>query len=234
MARGQQLPQELGEEVVVPVQRLLAVERNDEEVFGLELDERRRRIGSSGHGVTERNGELVEYRGFEEEPNRVVGLAPQHLTDEEVGDVAIRAREVVDELRRLRLVSHRERGELHARGPTFGSLGEHRSIFGRDLDADLADELADLGRGQSQVGGADLTEPAGGAPAMQGKARIGARAEHHSRLRRKSIDELGERFQAGAGDEVQILDHEHVVGVVDEIVHDRCHRFVAQVAVRVE
>ena len=103
-------------------------------------------VGASGERVAERSRELVEHRRLEQERDGVVGLAPKHLADEEVGDVAIGAREGVNEFGGLGFVAHRERRELHARRPTLGAVGEHVGVFGRDLDPDVADELPDLGR----------------------------------------------------------------------------------------
>ena len=78
----------------------------------------------------------------------------------------------------IRFVPHRERGELHARRPTLGALGEHGGVVGRDFDADRVDELRDLGCLHPEFGGAQLGEPPARAPAVERKARIGARAEH--------------------------------------------------------
>ena len=88
-------------------------------------------------------------------------MAAQDLAHEEVGDIAIRAREVVNEYRGRRFVAHRERGEEHSGRPAFGARREDLRVFTRDLDVDVGDELPDLGRGQPELGGADLAEAAG-------------------------------------------------------------------------
>ena len=58
---GQELAQELGEEVVVAVQRLLVVEGDDEQVLALEVGEHPRAVAPAGQGIAEGRRELVEH-----------------------------------------------------------------------------------------------------------------------------------------------------------------------------
>ena len=66
----------------------------------------------SGHRVAERSAHPVENGCAEEEVTDIIGLAPEDLTDQVVGDVAVISGESPDELGGIVVLPHGQGGEL--------------------------------------------------------------------------------------------------------------------------
>ena len=126
--------QPLGEQRVVAVPLTSMVEREQEEVEPVQLDELL--LGAAFRPVTASHSERVqpvEDRGLEQEGAHVVRDAREHLVAQVVGDVPIVAGEVVDERTTIGVVLQRNGRQLHPDRPPFGAIDQRAHIVGLPL-----------------------------------------------------------------------------------------------------
>ena len=150
-------PEDVREQVVVPVPPTLVVQRYEEQVRPLQSLQHRPAAGALERGVAEVALERVEHRGPREEVAHVVGLPRQHLVDEVVDHMPVVTGERGDEPADVVAPLQRQGGELQGRGPSLGACLEGRHVVWCHY------ELADVGQvrrrlvdREAQVLGADL------------------------------------------------------------------------------
>jgi EPS-associated MarR family transcriptional regulator len=119
----------------------------------------------------------VEQPGGEQEAANVGGLPLQHLVEQEVGDVAVAAREPLDERVDVVAPDQRQCRELEARHPSLGALGEAGDLTGIDGDLrEVREELRRLRIVETQVTLAQLDQLAGELGVSVGKVNFCLRA----------------------------------------------------------
>ncbi len=115
--------QELPEQTVVAVPLAPAVERDQEDVRGLQVAQLLLRTRLGEEGIAERSTELVEHRGVPQEPLRLLGDLGQRFAVQVVGHVAILTR---DRERLPVALARDRRRQVKADRPALGPL-RHRS-----------------------------------------------------------------------------------------------------------
>ena len=116
------------------------VERDHEGARVLERVERPGGPEPPEQGVALRAGEPVEHRDARQELDRRLGEAAEQLLLEVVGDEAVGAAEVVDQLLGQRPAPERERGQLQAGRPALRLAREPRGELLGDRDAGAAEQ----------------------------------------------------------------------------------------------
>ena len=190
--------------------RVLGVERDDEGVGLLELEQGPLRPGGSSEDVGEGAVHPLQDRGPQQEPSRVLGLALEHLSKQVVGDRALAARELGDEPLGIRVADERERRQPESGRPPLGPRVEHGDRLVRGRDTRRGEQLARLVQREAQVGSPHLGQLAGEAQAMQPELRVAAGGQHDPEQRRSASEqelELGERLWGVQL--VQIVDDEY-------------------------
>ena len=112
--------QEIGEQLVIAEPRPLAVDREDERVRILELEQDPLRAGRPERADRRAAVHALEDRGAEQEPPHRLGLALQDLGEQVVRHGPLAARELGDESLRVGVTGERERREPQSRDPPFG------------------------------------------------------------------------------------------------------------------
>ena len=163
-------PQEIREQVVVAKPRALGVERDDERVRVLELQQDPFRARAAGQQIGQLAVDPIEQGGAQQQLLDVVGLALQHLGEQVLGDRAVAAGELRDETLRVGVTGQGDRREPQARGPPFGPLVQQRRPGLGQRDPRGVEQLAGFALGEAQVGRADLGQLAGQAQLMQAAA----------------------------------------------------------------
>jgi hypothetical protein len=155
--------------VVVAVPPPLVVQGDDEEVLPLEGVQHRPAARSTGQGVAEAAGQLVEHRGVEQELPHLVRLPVQHLLQQVVQNEAVVAGERIDEggrpvrIARLGAPARRQRGQLQADRPSLGAGLQSGDVHGIEIQPhDVVEERAGLVGREAQVRGTELQEFATG------------------------------------------------------------------------
>ena len=146
--------QQFSEEVVVPVERLFVVERDDEQPVPLQPMQHLGGVGAGGERVAEWRGEFVQHGRIEEEADPVIGLALEHFDHEK--SATLRSVPAKMRMKSVGWASWRmdSAAKLHTRGPAFGSICEHRCVVGDYFDADSIDETLDVGGRHAELGAA--------------------------------------------------------------------------------
>ena len=211
--------------MMIPVPAALVVQRDDEQVSALEILERGLASRGTGHEVAEARREAIEHRGREEKGVGWLGLARQHLLDQEVEDVAVAPGEGLDQAggaaRPLSL--QRERRELQAGDPALGPLDQRRALVLGQLEAhDVAEERLPFVPPKAQVGGADLEQIVGRSKPRQRKWGVRARGDRDSHsLGQAGQEEADDRVDGGRSDEVVVVEHEdEIVRGLGEVVRE--------------
>ena len=163
-------PQQIREQVVVAEPGPLGVERYDERVRVLEVQQDPFRARAAGQQVGQLAVDPVEQGGAQQQILDVGGLAVQHLGEQVLGDRAVAAGELRDEPLRVGVTGQGDRREPQARGPPFGPLVQQRRPGLGQRDTRGVEQLAGLALGKAQVRRADLGQLAGQAQLMQAAA----------------------------------------------------------------
>jgi hypothetical protein len=87
--------------MVVAVPVALLVERHQEQVGSFQLFQHLLAIAATGKPIAQRAAELLEHRGLQQEASHIAGLLLEHLLGQVVKDVAVAAREPLNEPRRI-------------------------------------------------------------------------------------------------------------------------------------
>ena len=144
--------------------------------------------------------------------SRVAGrLAGQHLARQVVGHRAVVARELGDERVRVGLARSSDRpGQPQAGRPALGALEQARDLLLRAARApSSASSAAASSAREREVRRAQLAEPAGEAQALERELGIRARGGDDVQRAAAVHDELAERGEAGAAQQVEVVEHEH-------------------------
>ena len=145
--------EELSEERVVAIPLPPAIERNKEQVRGLQRAQLRMRIGDLQDIVAERRGELVEHRGA---PQELLGAFWQLLHDhavEVVGDVPI---VTGDRVGVLWVLLGDQGSEVEPDGPSLGAFDHRGGQLGSELDVGLREDVLGGRRVERQVTRSEL------------------------------------------------------------------------------
>ena len=202
--------QEIREERVVAEPRPLRVDRDDERVRILQLEERPLGPARSGEAVGERAADPLQDRGAEQELPDRFGLALEDLGEQVVRHRPLAAGELGDEPLGVRVTRERHRGQPQARGPSLGPCQEHGGGFGGKLDPGGVEELPRLLGREPEVGGTELGQLAGQAEAMESQGRVMAGGQDHVQQPWPPREqELQLRLRIRRDQLVQVVDHEH-------------------------
>ena len=164
--------QEIGEEMVVAEPRAMGVERDDEGVGVLDLEQDPFRAGPSGQQIAELTVDLVEQGSTQQQVLDVLELAFQHFGDQVFGDRAVVSGELRDEPFWVRVVGQRENRQPQTCGPPFGPLVQQcRGRIGKGDSGDV-EQLAGLPLGVAQIRRPDLGELARQAQPMQVQPQV--------------------------------------------------------------
>src|ERR671911_1256549 len=116
--------------------------------------------GSGGvdqNGINEGSTQAVEDGRAQQESLNVFGLLPQHFFDQIVKHEMMAAGEGFYEAGGVLMSPHRDRGQLQAGDPTFGSTIQGGDVSRRKVQAHPPSEkLCGFVGGESQLGGAQL------------------------------------------------------------------------------
>ena len=208
---GKLMPQEAAEEVVIPEPAPLVVQRDQEQVGAMDFADQFGAVGPSRERVAQRCAHAVEDRGQQQEVTHPRGLAGQHLLAEIVDDVPVRARESLDECRRVGPVLQAQRRELQACGPSFGPRQEPvHVLLGQLRPEPVAEEFPRLVEAEPKMFGPQFGEfPAHSQPAQLQRG-VGPRDEHEVQLGWAAVQQRGDqRVDLCAGDQVIVVQHEH-------------------------
>jgi hypothetical protein len=201
-------PQQLGEERVVAIPALVAVDRREEHAGAVQVGERAGAVGAVGQDVGELAAQLVDDARAQEEAARLRALEGEDLAGQVVGDRVVVAGELAQEPVRVALGLERERGEPQAGGPALGPLDEPLDLVGAELEVVLGEQGASLRRGEGEVRRAQLAEPALDAHPAEGEAGVGPRCDdqvqHVPAHRGQRVDEP----ERGAAQDVEVVEDE--------------------------
>ena len=181
---AQMRPEDVGEQLVVPVPLPLVVERPEEQVRPFQGCEHGPAAGLLEDGIAEVGTERVEDRRPRQEVANLVGLAGQDLVDEVVDDIPVVAREPGDETGDVVPALHGQGGELQRGRPPFGPGPERGHVVGSDgQPADVGQVGRGLVDGEAQVSGSDLDELAACPQPCQREVGVCAGADHDVQVR---------------------------------------------------
>ena len=199
--------------MVVAVPAPLVVQGDDEQVGPLEVLEGRLtgRRGVEQHGITERAAEAIEDGRPQQEGLHGLGLPLEDLFDQIVEHEAVAAGERRDEAGSVCTALQGDRGQLQAGDPALGAGFERGDVVGREVEVHhLVEKVGGLGRGEAQVGGAQLGQLASGAQSGQGQGWILTGGDDQVHLRRQVLDQEGQGIVHRPGvEDVVVVEHEH-------------------------
>jgi hypothetical protein len=202
-------PEQIREQVVVPEPGPPGIQRFDERVGVLEVQQDRFRAEAAGQQVGQLAVDPVQQGSAQQQILDVGRMAVQHLRDEVLRDRALAAGELGDEPLRVAMTGQGDHREPQARGPPLGPLVEQRDPGRRQRDARGVEQFAGLALSEAQVGRADLGQLAGQAQLMQAQPDIVTRGQYRVHLRRKAGQQPGQlRDRLRRGQLVQIINHQ--------------------------
>ena len=127
-------PEQIPEQVVEAEPRALRVQRDDERVGVLQVQQDPFRARAAGQQIGQLAVDPIEQGGPQEQILDVGWLAVQHLGDQVLRDRAVAAGELRDEPLRVGVISQGERREPQARRPSFRPLVQQRRSGVRQRD----------------------------------------------------------------------------------------------------
>ena len=154
-------PQEICQQVVVAEPGTLGVQRFDERVGVLEVEQDPFRARPTGQQIGQFAVDPVEQRGTQEKILDVGRLAVQHLGEQVLRDRAVAAGELRDEPLRVGVTGQGDHREPQSRGPPLGPLVQQRDPGLRQRDTRGSKQLAGLALGKAQIRRADLGQLTG-------------------------------------------------------------------------
>ncbi len=203
-------PQQVLEQVVIPVPPPVMVERDDEHVRALERLEHPRRVAPLQHRVAEGSRHALEDGGSGEEPELLPAESREMLRPQVVGDETIVTRES-GELREpdwLRLNS--ETRQVEAGCPALGAVVEQPGLLLRNVDPAPRDERVRLRVVESQVGVPQLEQNPPGPKLREREMHVTPAREHEQRAWGHAMRELHDHVDAvSVLDLVDVVENEH-------------------------
>ena len=199
----------LPEEMMVTVPLPLLIQRNHEQVGASELLQEPGGTLPARHRVAKRTRHRPKHRGLEQKLPRLPGKAGQNFLSQEADDVAVGAPERLDEGVFVLLVLQREGGEVEPRGPSFGTLEQHREVVGADAKLHpLVEQALGFLRGEGELFGADLVHLSPGPQSPQRKRRVGAAGDDEVGVLGEVLHEEGYRLvRVLLGYELVVIEH---------------------------
>jgi hypothetical protein len=128
-------PEDIREQVVIPVPLAPSVERNQKEIPSIEVLQRGLATIQSGDRIAQRTGQPIEDARPQEESAHVRGLSLEHFLREVVDNETIVSRETRDEVVHIVSVLHRQGGQLEHRDPALRPLSSAAICLAPDPDA---------------------------------------------------------------------------------------------------
>ena len=210
LAAPQLEEQEIREQRVVAEPGPLRVDRDDERVRVLQLEERPLRPARAGQAVGERAADPLQDRRAEQELLDPFALALEDLGEQVVRDRPLAAGERGDEPLGVRVTGERHRREPQAGSPPLGPRQEHGGSLGGQLDPRGVEQLPRLLGRQPEVDGTDLGQLAGKAETMESQGGVMAGGQDHVQQPWPPREqELQLRLRIRRDQLMQIVDHEH-------------------------
>ncbi len=160
-------PQEIRQQAVIAEPGALGVQRFDERVGVFETKQDPFRARAAGQQVCQLAVDPVEHAGAQQQILDVGRLAFEHLGEQVLGDRAVAAGELRDELVRVGVTGQGDHREPQARGPPLGALVQQRRPGRGQCDARGVEQLTGFTLGKAQVGRADLGQLTRQAQLMQ-------------------------------------------------------------------
>jgi hypothetical protein len=211
LAAGQLQAQQLREQMVVAVPLAVVVERHQELVDALQLDQQLGRAGGLQYRVAEGTRQALEDRRANHEGLERLGLAGQYLTAEVVDDMAVASLQRGDEGVRVVSTPERQAGQIQPGRPAFGPLPESLHVPRGQVEPHrIVEQGGRLGIGEREVGGADLGQLPAGPPTGQRQRRIDPRRQQQVHRGGQVVDEERHRpVTGGVADQVIVIQHQH-------------------------
>ena len=208
----QPLPQQLTEEMMIPIPAPVVVQGDDEEVGAIEVGQDLL-PGSGGvryERIAQRAAQPVEDGGAQQEVLDAGGLLLQDLLDQIVQHEAVAAAEGVDEARGVAPSLHRQSRQVQPGDPALGARFQGGDFILREVQAHrIVEKFGGFGGRKAQVGGAQLGESALGAQAGQGQRRILAGGDDQVQPGRQVLQQEGESLVDGTRvDRVVVVQHQ--------------------------
>ena len=203
-------PQEVGEQMVVAKPGAVRVERGDERVCLLEVEQDPLRARAAGHRVGQAPRDPVEDRGPQQELPHLRRLALQHLRHQISRDASLAAGEVTHESLRVRMPVERDRCQPQAGDPALRPLVKQGHRLVCELDLARPQQPACLLGGEAQVRCSYLGQLGREAQAVQVELGLGAARQHQAQVRGAAGDEqLQPPQRLRRLKLVKIVDHQH-------------------------
>jgi hypothetical protein len=202
--------QQFAEEVVVAIPLAFGVERDEEEVRGLELPQKAPGVVPIGDGVAKWGAEAIEDGRLQQEGADLLGLAGQHFGAQVVNDVAVIAGEVLDERVGVGSPSQGERREIEPGHPPFRAISQpYDRLMVESQPVQVVEEEVSLLVREAQLLGIDLDQFAAGTQPGQREWRLGSARQDEREGLGKVLDQEGEALvDLGIGDQVVVVEHE--------------------------
>ncbi len=169
-------PEHLGEQRVIAVPAVM--ERLDQRVRLRQRRENVPRIVITGQFGGDPGVHAVKDRGFQQQVPHLGGLRIENLFHQVAGDRAVLSHEFLDELLRVRVAPHGDRGEAERGNPALRPLGEELQRLAGQRDAVMSHEDAGLVHAERKLVRPDFGELAREPVAVQRQQRIAARGNH--------------------------------------------------------
>ena len=185
-------PEQISEQVVVAEPGASGVERFDERVGVLEVQQDLFRARAAGQQVGQLAVDGVEQGGAQQQILDVGRLAVEHFGEQVLGDHAVAAGELGDEPLRVGVPDQGEGREPQARSPSLGPLVQQRRPGRGQRDARGFEQLAGFALGKAQVRRADLGQLAGQPQPVQPQPHIVTRGQDRVHVRGKAGQQPGE------------------------------------------
>ena len=184
------------------------VEWRGQDAAVLQASQHRVGVLRPGERVGQIDAQRLDDRGAQEEVAQLGRLARQHFADQVVADRRVGAREVLDEVPRLRVVQQRDGGQAQSRGPALGAPPERREVLGSERKVERGEHGAGLVEREGEVGRADLGQAAVEAQTAEPDGRVGARDDHEPQRRWQEPRQPFEVLVDGVDDLVEVVENE--------------------------
>ena len=181
--------QHVPEKAVVAVRVARPVERHDKEVRVVERLQRPGRATPLEHRVAQRTVHRVEDRRSHQERALVVLQAGKALGSEIVGQIPVVAREID-----VSRIPDRERGQVEARRPPFGTVDQLGDLIVSELDPGGSQEAVGFAAAESDQVGPDLEQAPLRTDRRDRKGERAAARERERRMRRDVLREDAENL----------------------------------------
>ena len=210
IALEQLVPEHVREQLVVAIPLPAIVERYQEEVGSLELDQDLGRALPAGGRIAEMSRHRVEDRRLEQELVSLLVERVENDLGQVVDDVTAGPAKACDEAGRIGLVRQRHRRQVNADRPSFTTLVQRAQGLGGEAEVqDLVEESGRLGLGEAEVGGTKLQQLLECPQPPHRNRWIRTRRDGQCDVARRPFQEEAERVMADAiRDLLVVVEHE--------------------------